>query len=317
MFKKYFYFGIFLGIIFPCAIEGLGGTSDFEDCLLESKDHFLESVRTFIRKGCHDIQNTPEFSDSVSMEKVKKELEIYWDEIEESTRPGIQYLEGGDSSLVFELNALPGVLFKTLRNNRWILSDPENRIIRQYGNAQQIAQDLKKNCLDLLLLPANGLIFMGTTSCPVIVEEKANIQGDNEYQWNLYVYCYEHFEELPWLLEYFKELFRQVTLFICITGNYDITPNHIPLEKDGKGIVLVDIDTAYHGDVYYGLARLCNMASPKLYGTIIATAADYLKMQPNDLENKLTINFRRKHLGIDVIQNKEAAIRKLTLTENG
>lgn len=113
-------------------------------------------------------------------------------------------------------------------------------------------------------------------NCPIFVQIKAAIGSSTGNYTDTYMYLYSQFDTHPRLLRYFKELFKQLTIFICKSGLWDIKYNNIPLDLSNGKIALVDVDGIGGHRALEGVQKLLYITSPELFDTILDTATHCL-----------------------------------------
>jgi len=80
------------------------------------------------------------------------------------------------------------------------------------------------------------------TSIPVAFVEKMDLETRYYYVEELYEQYYRRFAAAPEWQESFRELFRQLTVFVCQSGFWDLKYDNLPLSQTGDQIALIDLD---------------------------------------------------------------------------
>lgn len=186
---------------------------------------------------------------------------------------------------IFTIDEIPGVIFKLENPKIHNIETIRQSSLERLNNAHLARDIIKHYRLNYLTVPKKeGFIVFTKHSMyygakeetlPVLVvaEEKLPIGGDYAFQQELYEGVYDRFPEHPVLKRYFQEMARQLAVFISVTGLWDVKYNNTPLEINGKGIALVDLDSLHRPA--YGLDRWMTMvAFPEFYETIIAQAGE-------------------------------------------
>jgi len=110
-----------------------------------------------------------------------------------------------------------------------------------------------------------------------IIEEKAQLLGSGG--WESQKTCYQWAITDPQLQPYIKEVFRQLTVFIALTGFWDVKYNNISLTDDGR-VALFDLDeggsSGKESGVLSGLSRLFRMVPAQWCDELIKIAEPHL-----------------------------------------
>lgn len=207
----------------------------------------------------------------------------------------------GSKTTVFRLIKFPEIVFKPSVKK-------ENRVNLRRGDAQsrienhfKVKQIIEENNLDRLALPETVFFEMSIENnhtLQVIAEKKANLNHfvKKEYQEDLslgYKYFYKRFKDNAELEPTFRDLFRQLALYICKTGFWDVQANNIPLDMEQKKTVLVDINDLfnYHNITDYdirtktilGIINLIEMADERFITDILEVAQKQINLGYKDL----------------------------------
>jgi len=175
----------------------------------------------------------------------EKELEEIYDKIEkgqfafesrkwkEAEKNGVvpdgKAMNGGPDYAVFEVSAIPGIIFKIPRQSN---VDVEGR----YESTQKCRGLINTHNLNRLYIPAIQLVE-DSKKREFLIEEKVEI-GHFSRTEQLYEFCSTD----PELKESFKVDIEQLTTFFCLTKFRDGKSDNMPILENGKGIALIDLD---------------------------------------------------------------------------
>ncbi len=208
----------------------------------------------------------------------------------------------GGNAKVFELRSVPGIIFKS--RPAVVGGDGETRKrLTNSLKAQQIVHDFG---LNYILIP-KGCLFE-VDDMLFYAEEKMDI-GDHSIQQEHYEGSYDSFPTHPALREYFKIMFQQLFIFIRETGLSDVKYNNTPLDLQGRGITLVDLDSC-DDDPLRGIWRWTQMnSSPGLVPDIF----EGIDMGDVVLEGLIPL-FESRQNELDVRSKARAYYRENELT---
>ncbi len=259
-----------------------------EHCKLDWKDEVIAAIKKNTRHSCSEVRGqSTQVPDNVVAEIKKRMEKLKEIPNPDESYPNIEFLRGGNL-LVLSFKDLPDWVLKLKLSCFSAISEAR---IERTKEAEKV---IKENCLDLLHVPAYRVIdvLLGPVGdkkkCQILIEKRLKGSSDFSHQEDLYLYIYELFEHYPWLLDYFKELFRQLTIFLCKTNVDDVKFNNFPLASDGRGIWLIDVDTWGSG-----IQQLLAMASPLLYDTILKAAAECRKQPIEKIADTKWLNNQR------------------------
>lgn len=142
-------------------------------------------------------------------------------------RPDYIKTFGGGEHACVTTEKIPGVLFKKDRN-----SSPMNDYVLKAERARKICKDLN---LYLLYVPQCEVVGFNDT---FVMEEMVELVGNS---WESQRAAYQWVVSTPELEDYAQELFRQLTIFICLMKFSDVKYDNVPLMKNGR-VAFFDLD---------------------------------------------------------------------------
>ena len=108
-----------------------------------------------------------------------------------------------------------------------------------------------------------------------------------------YQHFYKRFKDDPESEASFRKLFRQLALYICKTGFWDVQVNNIPLDTEQKKAILVDINDLfnYHNIDNYdiktrtmlGIINLIQIADERFMEDILEVSQKQINFNLQDL----------------------------------
>lgn len=218
-------------------------------------------------------------------------LEDYFKSQKENNKPSGKLL-GDFRSTVFELDSMPGVIFKYLPT----VAAAERRV----ANGRDCQKIAEENHFDRLKIPKMELLELNGKKTTIIMEEKLDIIGDNSRQEEFYAMCSQD----PALMKQFQEDMLQLAKFIALTGYTDVKYDNIALLNNGRGIALIDLedfDDEYLG-LYLGVNQrpdlgdgLLNCLSPEIIGKIETMLSDMKLQLPPELDFQKIIKERTEY----------------------
>lgn len=148
--------------------------------------------------------------------------------IDQAMYTGNHRFAGSGTNIVISHPDYPHFVFKKYQG-----TPPPGHTMQRYVEQSERAQALcAENNLHLLLVPKARAI-----SDRIVVQEKLDlVEG-----WESLAAIYSWGSDNPRLEAHFKELFRQLTIFVCKFKFSDVKLNNIPLTKEGR-VALIDLD---------------------------------------------------------------------------
>lgn len=151
-------------------------------------------------------------------------------------------MSGGPNYAVFEILAIPGVIFKMPKR-------AEVDVAGRYQNTQFCRELVKNENWDRLFIPQQEFIEeLDGKKVAFLIEEKVEI-GHYSRTDELYMLCSSD----PELKESFKQDIEQLTAFFCRTKFRDGKSDNMPILENGRGIALIDLDDFDPTSPYGGL----------------------------------------------------------------
>lgn len=290
----------FLAIIVTITSLGLALISKSVRLLL-TLDKF--KVRYAIKLKPIDIKDqTLVLSDDV-VEKVRSVIANKEDDGVTLENDGVTFYDSGENHLVFELKSVPGIIFKKKRSLLTYWGGREDHMAARYRGIQHGQYVCKEYGLDKLKIPKSVLIRLGSndeqndpilTDC-ILAQEKVDIDHNVGTQEDYYQ---NHGESLD-------EAIRQLAIFICQTGFFDVDWKNIPVLNIGSGkIALIDLESLE-----------CNLKPPQkfepkeigIFGGVPNPKG--LVRCINDEQVKLVVKIAKK-FGVSTQKYKKAMERK-------
>ncbi len=218
------------------------------------------------------------------------------------------------SKYIFELNEFPKLIFKAVLKHE---NDSLNSYIEHKTEALKI---ITTHNLNLLIIPSAKLIEVidnKKNEWTIIIEEKADICPGFAFQRNLYAHAFEEFNNNQGALAFFQSLFKQLAFFISLTGFSDAHYNNIPLDNNGNGIILLDLDFDFSREnnaPLKGIVELLFSSHDQLFYTIIYTAANGLMQSPLQFMTSIA-KYLKPSLSLD-LYSEEKLFNYITSTIN-
>lgn len=134
---------------------------------------------------------------------------------------------------IFSVDSIPGIIFRT---------EDEEEIQRRIQDHNRAADALKQYNLDLLHLPDQKLDYIDIVEngvpkkIPILIETKFEVLHEVDFQQAILRYCINDNELRPFA----KEILRQLIIFVCKAGYWDVRGNNNPFLSSGQGIGLID-----------------------------------------------------------------------------
>lgn len=207
-------------------------TSSYQE-LSESYDKSRQNFKQSTQKIMNGVKPETIILPDFTHEEIRKSAEEAFLQFGKPTQntSSIKSFEGAEHWCV-TTQKISDVLFKKptdyLANEKYGFIYAEKN-----AKARKICED---NNLFLLYVP-NCKPFDSNTQ--IIVEEKLKLLGEGD--WYSQKACYRWAIYDPELQSYIKEVFKQLTIFICLFGYCDVKYNNIPFTLDGH-IALFDVD---------------------------------------------------------------------------
>jgi hypothetical protein len=206
-------------------------------------------------------------------------------------------------------------LFRQLENFDFVLGMQTNKLkplgghdvyefgddlIVKHSSVAQRFENFKKSSHTIALLGLNRLILPKEKvfkwgGSDWIAEEKIDIKRSATEMQDLYEVSFDHFDKFPWLRDYFRVFFRELTVFFCESDAGDVKVNNYPLANNGGGIALVDLDYATFPSqktcktvkgILSGTGErsgFWGIAPPEFFDEIRETAAKHISVSPQSI----------------------------------
>lgn len=200
----------------------------------EEKRKYDECRECFIQAALKSLKtkkiNSIEFP---NLQDVRPSVEEVFDYVDKPMPPNtsIEVFVGG-SHVCAMSKKIPHVIFKKIKSRFGEVTGEMGRYVQDAEKGRKICKD---HNLYLLYVPH---CKQDDSRKDIIIQEKLELL---EGGWQAQKACYQWAVSDPRLQPYMKELFRQLTIFICLMGLADVKYDNLQLMKNGQ-CALFDLD---------------------------------------------------------------------------